>query len=361
MQVAGAEVLVRETIQSLRNAITPTIFCLDSLGMMGEELSLGGIDHVVLNRKPGWDFSASRRIAKAFRARQIDVVHAHQYTPFFYSALAKMQVWPQPKLILTEHGRHYPDLVSSPRRAINRLLLDRAADAVNACCQYSARELSRLDGFRGNRIQVIENGITLSKYGPAEDPQAQKLKLKLDPNKTYISHVARHHPVKDQATLIRGFAGVAADFPFVDLLMVGDGELRQQLEELAQSLGVRDRVVFAGIRKDVHEWLKASEIYAITSVTEAASLTLMEAMATGLPCVVSRVGGNGELIRHEQEGLHFTRGNAAECAAAFRRLLKDPAWARKLGSAALSRARERYRLEGTVSQYYRLYRKLTGL
>ena len=175
MQVAGAEVLVRETIRRLGPAVRPTVFCLDAIGPIGDELLADGIDVVCLERRPGWDFSAARRLAAAARDRQIEVLHAHQYGPFFYSALAKARLLPDPpKLILTEHGRHYPDVVSPPRRAANRLVLDRLADRVNACCRFSARALCRTDGFAGRRIAVIENGIDVDRYGPAADARGHK-------------------------------------------------------------------------------------------------------------------------------------------------------------------------------------------
>jgi len=106
MQVAGAEVLVRETIRRLHDRIAPTIFCLDAVGRIGEELIAEGADVVCFNRRPGRDFGVSRKIARAVRERDIEVIHAHQYTPFFYSALAKPLCGFRPKLILTEHGRH---------------------------------------------------------------------------------------------------------------------------------------------------------------------------------------------------------------------------------------------------------------
>jgi L-malate glycosyltransferase len=157
MQVAGAEVLVRETIRALGHRIEPTIFCLDSIGSIGEELLKQGVPVVCLNRKPGWDFSVSRRLARESTTRKIELLHAHQYTPFFYSAFAKWFARPMPKLILTEHGRHYPDVVAPKRRAFNRLILDRCADDVNACIGFSAKALSRVDGFRGNRIHVFDS------------------------------------------------------------------------------------------------------------------------------------------------------------------------------------------------------------
>lgn len=351
MQVAGAEVLVRETVRRLAGRVTASVFCLDAIGRIGEEMKAEGADVIAFGRRPGRDWGVARRLAAAACDRGIEVMHAHQYTPFFYAALAKV-LHPRWRLILTEHGRHYPDRVSPLRRAVNRLALDRLADAVTACCHFSAEGLTKTDGFAGNRIEVIENGIDVDRYGPPQ-PAAYGVA-----GRRSIIHVARHHPVKDQFTLLRGFA--AAALPGVDLLMAGDGPLSGELEALAAQLGVRERVKFLGIRTDIPDLMRAADVFALTSVSEAASLTLLEAMATGLPSVVTAVGGNPELVRHEKEGLLVPRGDTGACAAALRRLFDDPVLAARLGAAARARARERYRLDRTVGEYFRLYCRLAG-
>jgi len=360
MQVAGAEVLVRETIHRLGDRITPTVFCLDKVGPIGDALTAEGVDVVCFHRRPGWDFAVARRLATAATARRIEVLHAHQYTPFFYAAVAKPFVRPTPRLILTEHGRHYPDLVSPKRRAVNRVVLDRLADAVNACCQFSATALCRVDGFRGGRIAVIENGIDLPRYAPAADKAALKQALGLDPDRRVLAHVARHHPVKDQATLIRGFARAAPDLPDVELVMVGDGPLRDDLTTLARTQGVGGRVRFVGVQSNVADWLRAADVFALTSVSEAASLTLLEAMAAGLPVVVSAVGGNPEIVRACVEGLHFPRGDDVALADRITTLFRDPALAARMGAAGRARVEARYQLSRTIDAYARLYGRLAG-
>jgi glycosyltransferase involved in cell wall biosynthesis len=361
MQEAGAEVLVKETIRRLGPRIVPAVFCLDRVGQLGEEFLRAGGDLVCFNRRPGRDLRVSGRLAAEARRRRIDVLHAHQYTPFFYAALAKPLVRPAPRLILTEHGRHYPDVVSPARRAFNRLVLDRLADAVNACCRFSANALRDRDGFAGHRIAVIENGIDPDRYGPAADQPGLKEKLGLDPGRRYVANVARHHPVKDQPTLLRGFASAAGDLPDVDLLLAGDGPQRPELEALAAALGLRDRVKFLGVRADVPDLLRAADVFALTSVSEAASLTLLEAMATGLPVVVTAVGGNPEIVRDGRDGLLVPRGVAAAVSAALRRMFADPGLAGRMGAAGRQRVRDRFRLDRTVAAYHRLYRRLTGI
>lgn len=356
MQVAGAEVLVREIVRRLAGRIRPTVFCLDGVGPIGEGLIRDGVEVLPLRRRMNMlDFAVARRLAHEATARRIDVLHAHQYTPFFYAALAKPFIRPVPRLILTEHGRHYPDVVKPVRRAVNRLLLDHLADHVTACVGFSGRALRDVDGFRGNRIRIIDNGIDVDRYGPAPDQAALKAKLGFDPARRYVVHVARHHPVKDQATLLRGFAAAVSHLPDVDLLMAGDGPLREELEALAHSLGMAGRVKFLGVRSDVPELLRAGDVFALTSVSEASSLTLLEAMATGLPSVVTDVGGNPDLIRGGIDGLLFPRGDWQACGAALRRLLTEAGLAEKLGANARQRARERFRLDDTVANYAELY------
>jgi glycosyltransferase involved in cell wall biosynthesis len=360
MQVAGAEVLVAETIRRLKCAIDATIFCLDSVGALGEQLRSEGVEVVSLGRRPGRDWRVAWRLARAARDRDIDVFHAHQYTPFFYAALARVVSCGGPRLILTEHGRHYPDRVRPLRRAVNRLALDRLADAVNACCRFSADGLATVDGFAGGRIEVIENGIDLSRYSLASDRAGLRRSLGLDPSRRYIITIARFHPVKDHATLLRAFADVARTRSDTDLLLAGDGPLRAELEQQARAAGIAERVQFLGIRSDVPDLLKASDLFALTSVSEAASLTLLEAMASGVAVVVTNVGGNPEIVRNGIEGLLVPRGDSAAIGKALLQILDDPGRAAAMGAAGRARVQARYQLQRTVDSYLAVYRRVTG-
>jgi glycosyltransferase involved in cell wall biosynthesis len=358
MQVAGAEVLVAETIRRLQGQIEATIFCLDGIGTLGELLMGEGVPVVCLNRRAGRDYKVAGRMAWEIRDRAIEVLHAHQYTPFFYAALAKVFSGRSPRLILTEHGRHYPDLVSPLRRAANRLIFNQLADAVNAVCGFSGRALSRVDGFSGRRVEVIENGIELDRYGPSKDRATLRRQLGLAPCRRYVVNIARFHPVKDHGTLLRAFQDLAQERPDVDLLLAGDGPLRWELEELARSLDLWKRVQFLGVRTDVPDILRAADVFALTSASEAASLTVLEAMASGIPVVVTAVGGNPEMVRNGVEGLLVPRGDFRATAAAIGRLLDEPATAAALGAAGRARVRECYQLEDTVASYWQLYRRL---
>jgi len=354
MQVAGAEVLVAETIRRLAARIDPVVFCLDQVGPLGATLKQEGVDVVAFNRRPGVDLGVSWRLAHELRRRRLDVLHAHQYTPFFYGSLAAQLARPRPRVVFTEHGRHYPDVVSPKRRLMNRVLLDRFADEINAVCDFSARSLRDKDGFVRRAIDVIPNGVDLPRYGRI-DKQAARRDLGLDPNRRYLTTVARFHPVKDHGTLLRGFAQVAGTRDDVDLLLVGDGALRPELEQLCRQLNLTDRVKFLGIRNDVAAILMASDLFALTSLSEAASITLLEAMASELPVVVTAVGGNPEIVRDGIDGLLVPRESPAEFSAAVLRLFGDSRSATAMGRAGAERVRASFRLETTINRYYELY------
>ena len=219
-----------------------------------------------------------------------------------------------------------------------------------------------MDGFPAGRVEVIENGIDLSRYDSAAGGGriALRRRLDLDPERRYIATVARFHPVKDHAMLLHAYARAAAVRPEVDLLLAGDGPLRGELESLVHRLGIEGRVRFLGVRADVPDLLRAVDGFALTSVSEAASLTLLEAMASRLPVVVTAVGGNPEIVRDGVEGLLIPRGDAEAATAAFLRILDDPAAAARMGEAGRARVEERYQLSRTIDAYGRLYQQLAS-
>ncbi len=355
MQVAGAEMLVAETIRRLGSRIDATVFCLDAIGPLGEELQSEGVPVVSFGRRPGRDWRVVRVMARELRKRRIQVIHAHQYTPFFYSALARVAAGGAPRLMFTEHGRHYPDVVGRPRRVINRLLLARLATETNAVCRFSADALRAVDGFSGVPVGVVENGIDPFRYRSTADVRAARQEVGLDAHREYIANIARFHPVKDQASLVDAFHRVASARDDVDLLLVGDGPLRPEIEGQVGRLGLETRVKFLGIRRDVPDVLAASTVFCLNSVSEAASLTLMEAMAAGRPVVVTDVGGNPEIVREGVDGLLVPRQDPGALAAALLQVLDSPEVAHRMGEAGAARVRDVYRIDRTVQRYFELY------
>ncbi len=267
-------------------ASSPSSSASTSSARSGQRLQPRGVPVIAFGRRAGFDFSACRG---AWRRRSahaaVEVVHAHQYTPFFYGAIAARLSGARPRVIFTEHGRHYPDVVSARRRLANRLVFDRLADHVNAVCEFSARSLAEKDGFRPRPDRGHSRTASICpKYAPATDVAGAAAPLGLDPAREYVACVARFHPVKDHRTLLHAFAEVARRRPDVDLLLVGDGALRRRPRaSVRANSGLSSRVQFLGVRGRRGRYSAGVDVFALTSVSEAASITLLEAMAAGLP------------------------------------------------------------------------------
>lgn len=367
MQVAGAEVLVEQIIDRLDGRIDATVFCLDDVGEIGYRLRDNGVPVIVLGRRPGMDLSVASKLATEVKQRGIQVLHAHQYTPFFYSAIARIRYGAKAKVIFTEHGRHYPDVVSWKRRLANRALLQRYADITTACCDFSTKALQTIEGFP--KAFTLNNGVDVSDLvprGDAAERAALRDRLGLDQDRPYAACIARFHEVKDHATLIRAWARVHEQLPEAELLLVGDGEERANIENLITKLSstgnsqLASRISLLGIRNDVPDLLRAIDVFTLTSVSEAASLTLLEAMASECPSVVTDVGGNSEHLRHGVDGYLAPRGDDLKLAECLLALLRKPAKAQEFGRSARKQVLQKFDLNDAIDQYLEHFKALAG-
>jgi glycosyltransferase involved in cell wall biosynthesis len=199
------------------------------------------------------------------------------------------------------------------------------------------QEVHRTEGFPVQRCQVIWNGEDLQKFRAGRQP-ALRRELGLDEGNCVISCVGGLVDVKDHATLIDGFGRVASQYPRARLLIIGAGPEEQALRRRAAPLGQQVRLL--GHRRNVPELLRASDIYAQTSTTEGFSNAILQAMATSLPVLATRVGGNPELVTPEV-GLMVEAGRPEQVGEALGELIADGGRRQALGRGGRRRA-ERY-------------------
>jgi glycosyltransferase involved in cell wall biosynthesis len=144
------------------------------------------------------------------------------------------------------------------------------------------------------------------------------------------------------------------------LVLVGTGPEQGSLEALTKELAIDSAVEFWGVRRDISDILQACDVFSLTSVSEAASLTLLEAMANGCPVAITDVGGNGEHVTHGEHGLLSPRGDSEALAENFRRLVSDPKSAEQMAQAARARVTSQFRLSDAIDRYEQLYHKLAA-
>lgn len=353
---AGAEVLAADLARKLGGRYRFVFLCLDGVGPLGEELAAEGLPVIDLKRRPGLDRSAARRLRGSVREYEIGLLHAHQYTPFFYAALSRRFAW-SPPILFTEHGRHYPDSRKLKRVLANRWLL-KHTDRVTAVGRFVKRALVANEGIAEDRIEVIHNGIDPDDFPITNSDSRARARelLGIDPSCPLIMQVARFHPVKDHETAIRAFARVIEQVADAKLCLIGEGAERRAIEALSTELGIHDHVDFLGVRSDVAGLLPAADIFMLSSLSEGVSVTLLEAMATGLPIAATDVGGNGEVVEHGKTGLLSPRGDDRALADHLTGLLQNPAKRRAFGEAGRAKLLDGF----TQDRMHRGYAELYG-
>ncbi|HAI13531.1 MAG TPA: glycosyl transferase family 1 [Phycisphaerales bacterium] len=353
---AGAEVLAAALARQLADRYQTVFLCLDGLGKLGEALQSEGFRVVELGRKPGIDLAVSRRIKQAVKEHGIDLLHAHQYTPFFYASLSR-KLGSKPPLLFTEHGRHYPDQRKLKRVIANKFLW-RQHDRATAVGRFVARALVSNEGFPRADVQVIYNGIDPDTFMLPNQQQLRyrmRDELKLTEDQPVILQVARFHPVKDHATSIKAFSHVVEQLPNAVLLLAGDGQDKPVMQALAKQLGVADHVRFLGVRTDIPHLMTAADAFVLSSLSEGISVTLLEAMASGVPICTTDVGGNGEIVEHTVTGLLSPRQDAKALGANLVQMLIDPPLRQKFVDASRRKLLAQFNQQQMHDAYTKLY------
>lgn len=352
--VGGAEVLAARLARRLSGEFRVIFACLDEIGPLGEELRAEGFEVHVLGRQPGIDLKCGLRLGKLFRSERVDVIHAHQYGPFFYSALARLPSG-RPPIVYMEHGFHHTDVPRASHKIVNRLLLG-SRDRVFAVGRDVRRLLIDNEGFPADRIEVVYNGIEASRFeGVRGDREVVRREIGVGPADFVIAHVARLSPIKDHDTAIRSVAQVARSRPDVRLWIVGDGVQEGPIRELIRELGLESHVQMLGSRSDVPRLLGAVDLALLTSLSEGIPLALIEAMATGLPVVATRVGGMPEVVMEGVTGLLAPVGASDELAKAILDLAENPELRERMGTQARIRARDEFSEDRMVEGYRQAY------
>lgn len=356
LQYVG-EKMVASLARSVSDEFNVMFCCLDRVGMLGEDLQREGFFVTSLNRRNGVDCTLLLKIAQLSREKKIDIIHAHHYTPFFYSSLSRL-FNRKPKMCFTEHGRPLPDIVGYQRKLTN-LFLNFLVHKINAVSEISKKGLSKNDWFPLSKINVIYNGVELDgKVHDSTDESIQKALDWIGSSNKVIGFLARLDPIKAPELLIESFALVLKEVPDAKLLVMGKGPLRDPLIKLSIRLNIQNNVLFAGLVKNPHLLLQKVRALAVTSLYEAASLSILEAMLCGLPVVATNVGGNPELIQDGKTGYLFPSGSVNELAKTLIKVLIDENRASRLGDAAYIEATYKFSFRKMVDSYKKVYHDL---
>ena len=341
LPLAGAEVLVKDIAPRLRRrgieCEVAVLRLLQSpleamLQQAGVPLHSSGVTNL---------YSPRQVLPLAKLIRHYDFVHVHLFPALLWAVLAVKRLERPIPLVTTEHG------TSNYRR---RWWL-RSFDAwlyrhyLSIACnsEATAKGLARWCPGAKSKIRVVQNGIPLDDF-----ENAQPAEVGVPSNLTRVVVVGRFDPPKDHATVLRAVASV----PQVHLLLVGDGPLRPDIENLGRSLGIVERVTFLGRRQDVARILKASDIYVHSATFDGFGIAACEAMAAGLPVIASDVPGLADVVNGV--GIVFPAGDHAALARKIQELVVSPERRREISRAGRKRA-QAFSIDRTVDGYMAMY------
>lgn len=340
--------LDRDRYQPVVISFTGRIGCdLDHL------LNNAGIEVRYLDKHPGFDYRMYSRIHRALKDSRPDVIHTHLHVLRY--ALPSMLLLSRASHLHTVHNLAEREV--EPRaRWIQRYAFSRGVVPV-AVAQEVARSLERL--YRVPQCRVIPNGIPTSHYARPQIPRAQwRAREGFSEDEAIFVCVGRFAPQKNHALLLKAFQQGPASHPNARLVLVGEGVLQEQLEQQVKCLRLDRQVHFLGLRSDIPDVLGASDAFVLSSDYEGNPLSVMEAMASGLPIVSTAVGGVPGLFESGREGILVQPGDVQGLSSAMIFLLENPKLRQFLGAAAARRARDQFDVSTMVQAYEALYKSL---
>jgi glycosyltransferase involved in cell wall biosynthesis len=285
-----------------------------------------------------------------------DVIHTHQALwEAVATGLARSFLRSVPTLVQPASAGYYGEAQelgrTRGRSVLGRLILRNTAfAAISAQIESEWRDL----GVHDRRMVRMQSGVDAQMFRPG--PSAAESISSMLPRPRAV-FTGRLHPQKNLPLLLEAWAIVAKQSP-ANLILIGPGSERPSLVELAGSLGIADRVQFVGNVDNPAEYLRAADLFVLPSVAEGMSNSLLEAMATALPCVVSGIGGNTDLISEGQSGRLVLDATPQTWASTLLDVLENPADAIRLGAAARERIDREFALPVVVDRYVKLYRRL---
>jgi sugar transferase (PEP-CTERM/EpsH1 system associated) len=344
--MGGLEKVVLDLTRGLNRAIfKPSVLCLHERGPLASQFEAAGVPVAALDcgQVPRWRMVI--RLARRLRLLRPPIVHTHNPIPHIYGTAAA-RLAGVPFLVHTKHGRNRPEW---PRQVLLNRLASYLSNRVVPVSADAAEVARRIERVPRRKLLIIHNGVDMTVFRPAPGPG---LVLR------HVIHAARLNLIKDQKTLLRA-ARLAADAaPDFRLELIGDGPEREALHALRDELGLQAQVIFLGERDDIPERLQQASLFVLSSLGEGLSLTLLEAMACGLPVVATRVGGNPEVVVHGTTGLLVPPESPSALAEAMLSLWRDPGTARRMGQAGRRRIEAEFDLKRVVARYEALYLSL---
>ena len=351
--VGGAEKMLYKVATRIdRKKYNPVAACLTGHGAIGKKLSESGVDVEYLNMQGKVDLRIFLRLISLLKRKNIKILHTYLFHANFVGRIAG-RIAGTPIIIssirVSEREKHYHLWLSK--------LTSGFVDMETCVCK-AVREFSLKQGrIASGKLIVIHNGIDLKKFNRKWDSEGTRTKLGIDSSTKVVGTVSRLTKQKGIEFLLGAASKVMRNVPDSIFIIVGEGELKSEFQQLAKGLGIKEKVIFTGFRRDVLEIVNIFDVFALSSLWEGMPVALLEAMAASKPVVATAVGGCKELILNGENGFLIKPSDVGELSKAIIAILRDPKLASKMAQNSRKRA-EQFSVETMVKRTETLYETL---
>ncbi len=360
LDTGGMERVLVMLINHTHDRYRHAVICLEGFSAFREQIEPADVPCMVLNKKPGKDWSCYYRLWKALRNLKPDLVQTYNIGALDVAPIAKLAG--ARGVVHAEHGRSAADPHGESRkyRILRRWLLP-FIDRYLVVSRDIQKWLIEKIGIDSSRVAYIPNGVDVARFAPTQNRKETRALLGsfAPPGTLLIGTVGRLDAVKDQAGLVSAFHNLCESLPGkrerLRLVMIGEGPQRPVLEEQITRLGLAAQVYLPGNRNDVPALLAEFDIFALSSIAEGMPVTLLEAMAAWLPVVATAVGGVGEVVSSGVTGALAPTGNPQALAKALADYVLDEALRTQHGRAGRERVEAQFSLQTMLAAYTTLY------
>jgi sugar transferase (PEP-CTERM/EpsH1 system associated) len=331
------------------------VICLTDYTEFAQRITRPGVELHALHKPPGLELGTHKRLFKLLRTMRPAVLHTYNLGTIEYHATALLAG--VPVRVHAEHGRDASDPQGVNRKHnLLRRLLTPAIDRYVPVSRDLERWLRGVVGIPQAKIELIDNGVDTERFRPAVEVSPEPWNA---PNAFVIGSVGRLQDVKDQATLIDAFVLLRNMLPEqrgrLRLVLVGDGPLRARLAQQIAEAGLQDCAWLPGARSDVAPVMRSFSLFALSSIAEGTPVTMLEAMASGLPVVSTAVGGIPDLVQDGVSGTLVPAGDPQRLAEALAAYVVDDERTRTHGAAGRARIEQQYSVSAMLAHYVDLY------
>lgn len=343
----GAEIMCENLMYALKDkgvqVIAVSLYDLPT--PITERLEKNGIDVRYLQKKKGLDFSMIKKLVRVFKEEKPDAVHSHvSASKYAMIASRKARIGCR---VHTIHSIAKKDDGWISRK-INKLFFKLFKVTPVGLSPKIQESIIKEYKLKKEKVPVVYNGVDLAKCLPKEDYSIK--------NKMKILHIGRFAEVKNHKGLINAFGLFHEKYEKSELQLIGDGELRSEIQQLVEEKGLSDCVQFLGLQDNVYQYLNEADIFTLSSFYEGIPMTLIEAMGTGLPIVATNVGGIPDMLKNGENAI-LVETNIEKIVDGFSFFAESEENRRVFGEKAKIDSK-RFSSEVMAEEYLKIYKRM---